>query len=65
MCANMFNLVDDNGKNCIIMSARAKKAYDKWNLRELEEHYKILVANVDMIEHVGGGSTRCMLAEKF
>jgi hypothetical protein len=23
------------------------------------------VANIDMIEHVGGGSTRCMLAEKF
>jgi hypothetical protein len=25
----------------------------------------VIVANIDMIEHVGGGSTRCMLAEKF
>jgi hypothetical protein len=24
-----------------------------------------LVANIDLIEHIGGGSTRCMLAEIF
>lgn len=32
MCANMFNLVDKEGNNCIIMSARAKRTYDEWNL---------------------------------
>lgn len=28
MCANMFNLVDDEGRNCIIMSDRARRTYD-------------------------------------
>ncbi len=65
MCANMFNLVDSNGKNTVIMSDRARRSYDPEKFEELQEHYKVIVANIDMIEHVGGGSTRCMLAEKF
>lgn len=65
MCANMFNLIDKDGRNCIIMSDRARRTYDPEKFQELQENYRILVANIDMIEHVGGGSTRCMLAEKF
>ena len=65
MCANMFNLVDKQGKNCIIMSERAYKTYDPDKLAILKENYRILAPNVDLIEHVGGGSTRCMLAEHF
>ena len=65
MCANMFNLVDSNGKNTVIMSDRARRSYDPEKFQELQENYKVIVANIDMIEHVGGGSTRCMLAEKF
>jgi len=65
MCANMFNLVDKDGKHSIIMSDRARRSYDPEKFAELQEHYKVIVANIDMIEYVGGGSTRCMLAEKF
>ena len=65
MCANMFNLVDAEGNHTIIMSDRARRTYDPEKFKELQENYKVLVANIDMIEHVGGGSTRCMLAEKF
>ena len=65
MCANMFNLVDQKGQNCIIMSARAQRTYAPEKLAVLKENYKVLTANVDIIEHVGGGSTRCMLAERF
>jgi hypothetical protein len=65
MCANMFNLVDSEGRNVIIMSDRARRTYDPEKFAELQENYRVLVANIDMIEHVGGGSTRCMLAEKF
>ena len=61
----MFNLLDNNGRNTIIMSARAKRTYDPEKFEELSQNYKVLVADIDMIEHVGGGSTRCMLAEKF
>ena len=44
---------------------RARRTFDPERFEELEDHYHVLVANIDMIEHVGGGSTRCMLAEKF
>ena len=65
MCANMFNLIDNEGTNCVIMSDRARRTYCPAKLNELNTHYKVIVANIDMIEHVGGGSARCMLAEKF
>ena len=65
MCANMFNLVDNDGKNTVIMSDRARRSFDPEKFKELQDNYKVIVANIDMIEHVGGGSTRCMLAEKF
>ena len=47
------------------MSDRARRTYDPDHFAELQENYKVIVANIDLIEHVGGGSTRCMLAEKF
>ena len=28
MCANMFNLVDNEGNNVIVMSDRARRTYD-------------------------------------
>lgn len=31
----------------------------------LNRNYKMVVTNVDTIEHVGGGSCRCMLAEDW
>jgi hypothetical protein len=65
MCANMFNLRDAGGNNTVIMSDRAKRTYTPANFEKLAKFYKVLVANIDLIEHVGGGSTRCMLAEKF
>jgi hypothetical protein len=65
MCANMFNLIDREGKHTIIMSDRARRTYDPEKFEMLQENYKVVVANIDMIEFVGGGSTRCMLAEKF
>lgn len=65
MCANMFNLVDQEGRNTIVMSDRARRTYEPEHFAELQANYKVIVANIDLIEHVGGGSTRCMLAEKF
>jgi hypothetical protein len=35
MCANMFNLVDKDGKNTVIMSERASKAYKPEKLEVL------------------------------
>jgi hypothetical protein len=65
MCANMFNLVDQDGKNVLVMSDRSKRTFTNKHLNELASHYKIIAPNIDTIEHIGGGSARCMLAEKF
>lgn len=35
MCANMFNLVDSDGNNAIIMSDRARRTYDPEKFEEL------------------------------
>lgn len=35
MCANMFNLVDNNGKNVVVMSDRARRTYDPEKFAEL------------------------------
>ena len=35
MCANMFNLVDSDGRNVIIMSDRARRTYDPEKFAEL------------------------------
>ena len=65
MCANMFNLVDQDGCNLLVMSDRARRSFTLRHLKELESNYKIIATNIDTIEHIGGGSARCMLAEKF
>lgn len=66
MCANMFNLVDRvSNQNTLIMSERASRTYEPEKLNQLRKSYKVLIANIDMIEFVGGGSARCMLAEIF
>lgn len=47
------------------MSERARKGLRKHNLDILEKNYQIISANLETIEHVGGGSARCMVAELF
>jgi hypothetical protein len=65
MCANMFNLVDRGGNNVVVMSERARRTFDPATFGQLQANYKLIVANLDTVEQVGGGSARCMLAEKF
>jgi hypothetical protein len=61
----MFNLRDKGGNNVLIMSDRARRHHQPEHMELFKAHYKVLVANIDTIEHVGGGSARCMLAERF
>ena len=65
MCANIFNLQDNEGNQIIIMSKQASSNYSEEKFAELTESYTVLVADIANIEKVGGGSARCMLAEKF
>jgi hypothetical protein len=65
MCSNMFNLLDENHNHCVIMSDRAHRNFNEENLKILQKNYKLIVTKIDTIEHVGGGSCRCMCVELF
>lgn len=53
------------GGPVIAMSTRALDALRPHQVHALERHGQIVAAPLDVIERVGGGSARCMLAEVF
>jgi hypothetical protein len=65
MCANMFNVLDENDNHCVIMSKRAHGSFEEKNLDTIYQNYKVVIADIDIIENIGGGSARCMLVELF
>ena len=52
-------------KTCLVMSEVAFKGLREHNRAELQRYYQIVKADVSLIEKIGGGGTRCMLAEIF
>lgn len=63
MCANMFDIIDNNDNHCVVMSKRANENFSSKNLDTLYQNYKVVVGDIDIIENIGGGSARCMLVE--
>lgn len=47
------------------MSERAYKGLREHNRKEIENNYRIISSDLHMIETIGGGSARCMVAELF
>lgn len=62
---NMLQLSSITGENILVMSTQAYLSLNAHQLESLEMHNKIVHANLDHIEKIGGGSARCMLAEVF
>ena len=60
---NILELSASTDRAVIVMSARARSAFDKVQLERLQEYGEIISADLNVIERVGGGSARCMLAE--
>lgn len=65
MCSNVFNLVDKDNKNIIFMSEKARNGYQEHNRKILEQNYILVSTDVSIIEKLGGGSARCLLAEFY
>lgn len=65
MCGNMINVQNKQGDHCVIMSERARKGLRSHNLKILEDNYKIISSVINLIETIGGGSARCMVAELY
>jgi len=65
MCSNVMNLKNSQNENVIAMSAKAFTNYSEKNVQILSKNYKLLITNINLLENVGGGSARCLLAEKY
>jgi hypothetical protein len=64
-CGNMLMLKNNDGEKLMVMSERAFKALNKNQIGTIEKHAKIIHSPLKVIETIGGGSARCMLAEIF
>ena len=62
---NMLEVLGENDKKYVIMSASAHQSLTDDQISKLQKHAEILSTNLDTIEACGGGSARCMVAEIF
>lgn len=64
-CGNVLQLENQRGDKFIALSQTAYRAFTSGQRAQLATHGQLLPFDVSMIETIGGGSVRCMLAEIF
>ncbi len=64
-CGNMLFVYNGVGEACVIASERAWSALEETQQNCLVRHAKPVLVDLSIIERVGGGGARCMLAEVF
>ena len=62
---NMLELKNKEGKKYLVMSLRAFNSLRQEQKQILEQFTNLLPIPINMIEDIGGGSARCMMAEIF
>jgi hypothetical protein len=63
---NCLFVMNKNGKECLLMSERAKSSLTIEQLRLIEQANVVIISSdISTIENTGGGSVRCMLAEIY
>lgn len=62
---NMLNVLTDKNESLLVLSENAFKSLKNEQKRQLENYCRILPLSIPTIEKIGGGSTRCMMAEIF
>ena len=60
---NMLQVFDSAEKPHLIMSEQAHSSLNAAQLKSLEKYNTLLPISIPTIETIGGGSTRCMMAE--
>lgn len=65
MAANAQCVRAKDGQYCVIQSQRGFDSLTADQQSVLNEHYRMVTTQVDLIEKVGGGSCRCMLVEDW
>jgi hypothetical protein len=64
-CANVLQLASTKGGHVIAMSQTAYDGFTPEQRKTLSKFGTLVPLPISTIEHVGGGSARCMLAEVF
>jgi len=62
---NMLAVRNKKGEQLMVMSGSAYRSLSPEQIKQIENHARIVSSDVDTIESVGGGSVRCMIAENF
>ena len=62
---NVLELKNSQGESFLIMSTSAFNSLSSEQNLIINQYVKILHSSLDVIEHFGGGSARCMIAEVF
>ena len=60
---NMLQVINEAGKKILVMSTQAFNSLKKKQIEAIERRTQILHSELGLIETIGGGSARCMLAE--
>ncbi len=62
---NMIELKGNRKKNIIVMSKTAHSVLTKKQLKDLSKYVTPVAVDIPLIEKIGGGSARCMIAGVF
>lgn len=63
---NMIQLRNNKKQNVLVLSKSALNSLNNNQMTQLKKHNEIICdLNIPTIEHVGGGSARCMIAEVY
>lgn len=65
-CANILEVRAKDGSSVMVMSTTAYEALRPDQIEQMKKHVsKIVHSDVSVIETIGGGGVRCMMAELF
>ncbi|WDP86096.1 MAG: hypothetical protein HUN05_13975 [Desulfobacter sp.] len=64
-CGNILQVNLAGGRALIVMSQKAHDEFNADQIKRLQAHGRILPMDLTVIETIGGGSARCMMAEIF
>ncbi|MCK5164734.1 MAG: hypothetical protein KAJ25_11560 [Desulfobacula sp.] len=64
-CGNILEVRNQKNNSFIVMSENARQGFTKTQKKFLGQYGRILSFDLSVIEKIGGGSARCMMAEIF
>lgn len=62
---NMLEVQNKNSEKFLVMSKRAHTSLTSDQIAQISQYATVLPVSIDLIEQIGGGSARCMMAEIY